>query len=174
MTVRGDTVVLQEGEGESYWQPGPANGFVELKVHRKEGGAGALFESGIQSVAPGGFVREHAHDQHEELICVYQGEGKAYVDADEYDMRPGTVLYLGPNRKHRFVNTSQEDLRFFWTLLPGGLGEFMSAIASNRHVRLLLTHDEILSMSGGSVFARARPNATRLLDRLPVSSFGNP
>ena len=134
MTERGDAIVLQPGEGQSYWQPLPANGFVELKVNRKDDNGGTLFESGIQSVAPGSFVREHAHDRHEELICVYQGEGKAYVDGEAHNMQRGTMLYLGPNRKHRFVNTGEEELRFFWTLLPGGLGEFMSAIGRPRKV----------------------------------------
>ena len=53
--------VVQPGEGESYWQPVPANGFVEVAVAQGDG-SGARFDTGIQEVAPGGHVRRHAHD----------------------------------------------------------------------------------------------------------------
>ena len=39
--TRGDAHVAQPGEGRSFWQPVPANGYVELQQHRLEGaGAG--------------------------------------------------------------------------------------------------------------------------------------
>ncbi|MCP5155802.1 MAG: cupin domain-containing protein [Ectothiorhodospiraceae bacterium] len=124
--------VVQPDSGESYWQPVPANGFVEIHLSRHRVESRTPFESGVQSVAPGCFVREHAHDRHEELILVYQGEGEAIVDGETHPMRPGTTLFLGPDRKHKFVNTGSEDMRFFWVLMPGGLGDFFSAIGRAR------------------------------------------
>lgn len=123
--------VVQPDEGKSYWQPLPANGHVELKVARNDGAA--RFDCGVQEVAPGCFVREHAHDAHEELIFVYEGTGEALVGGEGHPLRPGTTLYLDAERTHKFVNTGDGPLRFFWVLMPGGLSEFFKAIGPERH-----------------------------------------
>ena len=80
-SCRKRAVVVQPGEGESYWQPVPACGFVEVAVaDRGDGAAG--FDAGIQEVAPGGHVRLHAHSAHDELILVLAGRGTARVDGE--------------------------------------------------------------------------------------------
>jgi quercetin dioxygenase-like cupin family protein len=127
-----EAVVVQPDQGEIYWQPVPANGFIELKISQRNGLTHNHFDCGVQSVAPGCFVREHAHNAHEELIFVYQGNGKAIVDGIEHVMQPGTTLYLDPLRPHEFINTGDRELRFFWVLLPGGLSEFFAAIGRRR------------------------------------------
>jgi mannose-6-phosphate isomerase-like protein (cupin superfamily) len=126
------SIVVQPNEAESYWQPVPANGFVEVHVSRHRHQTMTPFESGIQEVASGCFVREHAHDPHEELILVIDGEGVAMIDDEEHPMRPGTTLYLAPTHTHKFTNTGSGPLRFFWVLMPGGLSDFFSAIGRPR------------------------------------------
>lgn len=123
--------VVQPDEGRSYWQPVPANGHVEIKV---EGGRDGMsdFDCGVQEVAPGAYVREHAHDKNEELIFVFAGEGEAEVDGETHAMRPGTVLYLAPESRHLFRNVGDGPMRFFWTLKPGGLTSFFQAIGRER------------------------------------------
>ena len=90
------------------------------------------FESGVQEVAPGCFVREHAHDAHEELILVMEGEGIAELEGEQHPMCSGTTLYLSSTEKHKFTNTGEGPLRFFWVLMPGGLSDFFSAIGKQR------------------------------------------
>lgn len=129
---KGQAFVIQPDEGESFWQPMPANGYVELRVSHRQHPSIDGFDTGVQVVAPGGFVREHQHDHYEELILVYEGEGTAFIDDEQYPMQPGTTLYLGPRRRHKFVNSGEADLRFFWVLFPGGLSEFFQAIGRRR------------------------------------------
>lgn len=123
--------VIQPDEGASFWQPVPANGHVEIKV---EGGADGMsdFDCGVQEVAPGSYVREHAHDRNEELIFVFAGEGEAEVEGETHPMRPGTVFYLAKDSRHLFRNTGDGPMRFFWTLMPGGLSPFFQAIGRVR------------------------------------------
>lgn len=123
--------VVQPDEGASFWQPVPANGHVEIKV---EGGRDGMadFDCGVQEVAPGGHVREHAHGGNEELIMVFAGQGEAVVDGETHRMQPGTVLYLAQDSRHTFRNTGDAPLRFFWTLMPGGLSPFFRAIGRPR------------------------------------------
>ncbi len=83
---------VQPGEGESYWQPIPANGFVELALAQAKNTNGPGFDVGIQEVAPECAVREHVHDRHEEVIIVLEGNGTAMIDGEAHPMHTGTVL----------------------------------------------------------------------------------
>ncbi|MBT6277785.1 MAG: cupin domain-containing protein [Chromatiales bacterium] len=130
MTVR--SFAVQPNQAESYWQPVPANGFVEVHVSRHRTNTDTPFESGIQEVAPGSFVRQHAHDGNEELILVMEGKGVALIEGEEHAMQPGTTLYLASQEKHKFTNTADSPLRFFWVLMPGGLSDFFKAIGQAR------------------------------------------
>lgn len=129
---RGLAFVAQPGEGNSFWQPVPANGYVELGVSDRNHPAITNFDTGTQTVSPDCFVREHQHDEHEELILVYEGRGIAEIAGKEHPMQPGTTLYLGPGCRHKFVNTGDSDLRFFWVLMPGGLSAFFETIGRRR------------------------------------------
>lgn len=156
-------VVVQPDEGRSFWQPVPANGYVELKVIEQAGGN--RFDCGMQSVAAGGFVREHAHSDHNELILVYQGSGKALINGEEHIMQPGTALYLKPEHSHKFVNTGDEELRFFWVLMPGGLSEFFQTIGRERAPgedapEPFARPENIAEIEARTVFAGLKPDAT--------------
>ena len=132
MTTARRSFAVQPNQAESYWQPVPANGFVEVHVSKHRTQTDTPFESGVQEIAPGCFVREHAHDAHEELIMVMAGDGVAELDGEAVPMTSGTTLYLSSNEKHKFINTGTEPLRFFWVLMPGGLSDFFKAIGKQR------------------------------------------
>ncbi len=154
--MRQPSQVFQPGEGHSYWQPVPANGFVEVKI---SAGGSRQFDCGLQSVATDSRVREHAHSDHEELIMIYQGEGTAVVDGREHAMRPGTLLYLAPQSRHQFINTGSEDLRFYWLLMPGGLSDFFAAIGRPRQPgeaapELFPRPDDVAEIEANTVFVR--------------------
>jgi quercetin dioxygenase-like cupin family protein len=130
---RGEILVMQPGEGESYWQPVPANGHITIKVAPRNVRMENAFGFGTQTVAPGSYVREHAHDRNEELIHCLSGRGRAVIDGVDYPMQPGTTVFLGRNRMHMFVNESaEEELTFLWLLLPNGLEDFFQAIGRPR------------------------------------------
>ncbi|WP_062270031.1 cupin domain-containing protein [Endozoicomonas arenosclerae] len=120
--------VFLPGEAESFWQPEPANGFVELRVSKHSSIASSRFETGIQVVSPGGYVREHQHNDQEELILVFEGEGIALVEGQEYPMCSGTTIYLAPHGRHKFTNTGKGPLKFFWVFMPEGLASFFARI----------------------------------------------
>ncbi len=129
---RGAAVVCQPGQGESFWQPVPANGYAEVRVSRRDSPKIAGFSSGIQVIAPGCHIREHQHDANEELLFFFEGSGKVLVNGEEHPIQPGTTAYLGPWNKHKIINDSQADLKMFWVLLPGGLEDFFQAIGRPR------------------------------------------
>jgi mannose-6-phosphate isomerase-like protein (cupin superfamily) len=115
--------VVQPDEGESFWQPVPANGYAEVRVsHRKDPGIQS-FATGIQVIAPNSYIREHVHPAQEELLFFFEGRGEAVIDGRSYPLQAGTTVYVGAGHRHKFINTSADaELKMCWVMLPGGEG----------------------------------------------------
>jgi len=76
---KGSKFVLQPDEGNSYWQPKPANGYITIKIS-PDNCTSNLVTMGIQVVAPNGcYVREHWHSRNEEILFCYEGRGTILV-----------------------------------------------------------------------------------------------
>ena len=125
---RGAFMVLSHDEGRDFWQPVPANGHVSVRV------APGMVEMehplglGTQTLPPGGHVREHAHDRNEEVLHFIFGTGKAVVDGVEHPVGPGTTIFVGRNRRHKFVNDGEGELHWLWLIVPNGLEDFFEQI----------------------------------------------
>lgn len=131
----GQTLVRHLEDGDSFWQPVPANGFVRCLLNSRQVDAHTRFSMGTQTVAPGGcYVRRHSHDRHEEIIFFLSGEGRIELDdgAEEHPAKMGTTVFLGRNRRHSFINDGDEPLTFVWFLMPGGLEDFFRMIGRPR------------------------------------------
>ena len=124
----GDVLILGPDEGENYWQPVPANGHISVRVSPKHVRMDHPFGLGTQTVPPGCYVREHAHDRNDEVIHVLAGSGRAVIDGAEHRIVPGTTIFLGKNRLHMFINDGDVDLKFIWLIVPNGLEDFFEAI----------------------------------------------
>ncbi|HEV7258584.1 MAG TPA: cupin domain-containing protein [Bosea sp. (in: a-proteobacteria)] len=129
----GRAIVLGPEDGESYWQPVPANGFVRNLLSTAKTGGDSRFSMGTQTVAPGCLIREHTHDTHEEVIFVYEGRGIARIDGVEHPLEKGSCAYIGQGLKHHFLNPHEEPLSFTFLLMPGGLDEFFARIGRPKH-----------------------------------------
>ena len=65
-----------------------------------------MFEIGAEGNSP-----VHHHDfEHE--IYVLDGTGKLILDKGEYNLTPGTAVYIPAVEKHQLVNTGRDSLRF--------------------------------------------------------------
>lgn len=129
--IRGHAVVMQPGDGPSYWQPVPANGHADPKLYP----ANTRFEGlsmGFQSIAPGGRVREHSHGEQIELQICFRGRGRVIVDGASHPLQPGTACFLGYDVKHELINEGPEDLVMLWVISPPGLEHFFEAIGRPR------------------------------------------
>ncbi|HEY3067247.1 MAG TPA: cupin domain-containing protein [Methylomirabilota bacterium] len=129
--VRGHAVVVQPGDGPSYWQPVPANGHADPTLTP----ANTKFDGlsmGYQTIAPGGRVREHSHGDQVELQICWRGRGHVVVDGRRHPLVPGTACFLGYDVKHEIVNESAEDLVMLWVITPPGLEHFFEAIGRKR------------------------------------------
>jgi quercetin dioxygenase-like cupin family protein len=128
----GETFVSQRGAAESYWQPVPANGHVEILLAPHLVAMEQPFSMGTQTVAPNSFVRSHAHDRNQEVIYMLSGQGVAELEDGNTSLEPGKLIYLGHNRTHKFINTGTEDMTFLWVMVPAGLETFFKGIGKPR------------------------------------------
>ncbi len=124
--------VVRPDEGESFWQPVPANGFVRNIFSQAMTGGAANFSLGTQTVAPHAFIREHTHADNEEIIFVLEGRGVARIEGEEHPIEKGSAVYVGRNRRHHFLNPNPEPMTFLWLMMPGGLDRFFAEIGRPR------------------------------------------
>ncbi|WGF89597.1 cupin domain-containing protein [Marinivivus vitaminiproducens] len=155
---KGDVLVLRPDEGDTWWQPVPANGHVTVRVAPDRVRMEHPLALGTQTVPPGCHIREHAHDRNEEVIHVIAGTGKAVVEGKEHPIEPGTTLFLGRNRRHMFRNDGEVDLTFVWLIVPNGLETFFEAIGRVRRPdqpapEPFARPDDVLEIERRTVFA---------------------
>jgi len=128
---RGHAVVMQPGEGPSFWQPKPANGFSSPKLF-PELTKFAGFSMGYQAVAPNSRIRAHSHTDQVELQICFSGKGHVLVDGERHELEPGTACFLGPDVEHEIFNDGGEDLVQLWVIGPAGLEDFFKQIGRER------------------------------------------
>ena len=129
--ARGRCVVMQPGEGKSFWQPVPANGYAEPKLVPVETGFDGL-SMGFQTIAPHSRVREHSHADQIELQICFKGSGTVKLDGEPHPITPGTTCFLGYDVKHEIINESDDELVMMWVIAPAGLEEFFETIGRPR------------------------------------------
>src|SRR5262249_19766982 len=129
--IRGHAVVVQPGEGPSYWQPVPANGHADPALHPVNTRFDGL-SLGFQTVAPGSRIREHSHGEQIELQICFRGRGRVVVDGASHALVPGTACFLGYDVKHEIMNEGPDDLVMLWVVAPPGLERFFEAIGRPR------------------------------------------
>lgn len=129
--ARGHAVVMQPGEGPSFWQPMPANGHAEPMLFPQNTKFGEL-SMGYQTIAVGGHVREHSHADQIELQICFKGNGHVVIDGDRHELVPGSSAFLGYDVKHAIYNDGDEELVMLWVITPAGLEDFFATIGRDR------------------------------------------
>lgn len=128
---KGLKFVLGPDNGDSYWQPEPANGYATVKLSPFNLPSNQ-FSAGIQVVDPGCELRQHAHQRNEELLFIWEGHGTAIVDGERFPVEPGSIVYAGRWVKHGMVNEGDEQLKFLWVIFPPGLETVISVLGPSR------------------------------------------
>jgi quercetin dioxygenase-like cupin family protein len=129
--ARRHAAVIQPSEGDSFWQPVPANGHADPKLTPANTRYGGL-SMGYQTIAPRSRVREHAHGDQIELQVCFRGRGRVMVDGVSHPLVPGTACFLGYDVKHEIINETDEELVMLWMVSPAGLENFFKAIGRPR------------------------------------------
>jgi quercetin dioxygenase-like cupin family protein len=127
-------MILPPEGGDNYWQPEPANGHISVRVAPRLVDMEHPVGLGTQTLPPGGFVREHAHDRNEEVLHFISGTGKALIEGVEHELKPGVTIFVGKNRRHKFINDGEGELHWVWLIVPNGLEDFFEAIGRPKQI----------------------------------------
>lgn len=125
-------MVIPPDGGEHYWQPVPANGYINVRLAPHIVQMSHRFGFGTQTVAAGCYVREHTHPDHDEVIHVLAGAGKAILNGEEHVLKAGASVYIGKTNRHMFIADESGPLTFAWFLMPNGLETFFKEIGRPR------------------------------------------
>ena len=117
---------------ESYRQPVPANGHIDVLLAPHIVGMENPFAMGTQTVAPGGYVREHSHPENEEVLFILEGQGRAVIEGQDYPLVPGSKVFLPKDVRHMFINEGEGQLKWVWLIVPNGLEDFFRLIGRPR------------------------------------------
>ncbi|CAM2157915.1 Cupin domain-containing protein [Paraburkholderia tropica] len=128
----GKYLVVGPDTEESYWQPQPANGYASVHVAPHLVPMSTPFSFGTQTLPPGGVVRQHSHDENEEVLHFISGSGKAILDGVEYRLTAGSTLFLGKLKSHMFINDGDVDMHWTWLYIPAGLEAFFRNVGRQR------------------------------------------
>ena len=130
-SCRNHAVVVQPGEGQSFWQPKPANGHSDPTLVPSNTSFGG-FSMGYQTIAPHSRIRAHSHGEQVELQICFRGRGRVEVNGESHDLVEGTACFLGPDVRHEIFNESDEELVQLWVIGPAGLEDFFQSIGRPR------------------------------------------
>jgi mannose-6-phosphate isomerase-like protein (cupin superfamily) len=118
--TKGPAMVFGPDDGDSYWQPTPHSGYMNVTVSPRNHPSNQ-FSMGTQVIPPGRHVRSHAHARNDEVIFVYSGTGRCVIDGKSHSIEQGSTVLLGRYVEHSIHNEGTEDLKFFWLFTPPGL-----------------------------------------------------
>jgi len=84
-----------------------------------ESGVSESFSFNVVVIKPGNTVKPaHSHPNHEELIYIVSGEGKAYIDGEVYPVHGGTAVLFPKKSIHMLRNSGSEDMKVACFFMP--------------------------------------------------------
>lgn len=72
----------------------------------------------IMAVQAGDDIGMEVHEDHDQFIRIEEGEGKAIIDDDEYDLADGSAVVIPAGSNHNIVNTGSGPLRLYTIYTP--------------------------------------------------------
>jgi len=69
------------------------------------------FAMRLFEMEPGGYSPLHSHPWEHEVF-ILEGEGTVFGDGKEHKFKAGDVIFIPPNEKHQFKNTSKKTVKF--------------------------------------------------------------
>jgi mannose-6-phosphate isomerase-like protein (cupin superfamily) len=79
-----------------------------------------------------------AHPGAEEIYLVLRGKGRFVLGGEEIDVEAGHAVYVGPDVKHRMINTGPDEFEVFYVNTPpvfGRVGGYLDTVAGWQRIR---------------------------------------
>jgi quercetin dioxygenase-like cupin family protein len=78
---------------------------------------------GSQLLAPKSHIRQHVHQNADEILVVHQGQGIGILGDSRGRLQPGSVMFVPAGVWHG-VENSEQQMELLWYVSPPGLDAF--------------------------------------------------
>jgi quercetin dioxygenase-like cupin family protein len=90
---------------------------MRLLISRAEGAENFIMR--MFELQPGGHTPLHTH-AHEHEVFIVEGQGILVFESQQYEFGPEYVIFVPPNKEHRFKNTGNSILRMLCLIPTSG------------------------------------------------------
>jgi quercetin dioxygenase-like cupin family protein len=88
--------------------------------------------AGVSFFPAGQHAPGHIHEKEEEVIYCLEGVGEALIDNNNYEIKPGTVVYFPPGSLHSIDNTGKETIKLLFMFSPAAkIGQYKNHESKN-------------------------------------------
>lgn len=134
MTVNQNGILMQPGQGASYWVLGDLYTFKA--VGEETGKAYALVEILVQ---PHSGTPPHIHSHEDEAFYIQEGSLEFQLDEQIIVATAGTFLHSPKGQLHRFTNIGSKPAKMLCWDTPAGLEKFFAQVGVPVEDRLAST-----------------------------------
>jgi len=72
----------------------------------------------LMTIQPGDEIGAETHDDHDQILVFVEGEGKAMIGEDTFDVGPNDLVFVHAGKKHNFMNSGTTPLRLYTVYAP--------------------------------------------------------
>ena len=72
----------------------------------------------VMSIPVGGDIGEEVHEEVDQVLAFVDGEGRAILEGEQSDVRPGRLVHVPAGMRHNVVNTGGTALRLYTVYAP--------------------------------------------------------
>ncbi|MGE5655878.1 MAG: cupin domain-containing protein [Actinomycetota bacterium] len=125
MTVYQNGILMQPGQGSSYWVLGDL--YTLKAVGEQTGQSYALVEIVVQ---PQSGTPPHIHTHEDEAFYILEGECEFQLGEQRVMPPPGTFLHSPKGQLHRFTNVGTQPAVLLCWCTPAGLEKFFAEVGT--------------------------------------------
>lgn len=70
----------------------------------------------LMSLKAGEDIGQETHKDHDQFFRFESGEGKCFIDGNEYEVKNGDVIVVPAGAKHNIINTNDKTALKFYTI----------------------------------------------------------
>lgn len=91
---------------------------IENENFRKVLFTGPNVQLVLMMLRAGEEIGSEVHGGHDQFIRVEKGEGKAFIDSEEFNLIDGSAVVIPAGARHNIVNTGLEPLKLYTLYAP--------------------------------------------------------
>lgn len=70
----------------------------------------------VMTLQPGEEIGEEVHEDHDQFLRIEEGEGKAILDGEEFELKDDWAVVVPAGVKHNIINTSDAEKMKLYTI----------------------------------------------------------